>query len=79
MNKLILGLILGLLISGIGVGIYFGYQYEKTKWLNQGYESGVLTTINQIQTTGNIPYMTNETGNWTIKSIAIKDICTPKQ
>ena len=42
---------------------------------NQGVQDGQLNLISQIQQTGNIPYFTNETGNLTIKTISIKELC----
>jgi len=42
---------------------------------NQGVQDGQLNLINQIQQTGNIPYFTNETGNLTIKTISIRELC----
>ena len=46
---------------------------------NQGVQDGQLNLISQIQQTGNIPYFTNETGNLTIKTISIRELCKEVQ
>jgi len=75
MKQLITGIIIGMLIIGLGVGIYFGYQYEKSKWLNQGYEAGTFYTAQ----TGIIRYVENSTGTPLIKTLTLQEVCNPQQ
>jgi len=42
---------------------------------NQGVQDGRVNLIAQIQQTNQVPYFTNETGDLTIKTITIKEIC----
>ena len=63
----IASIILIILLAG-----YFGFNYTKNKYLNQGYQAGQFNIINSIQQTGNIPYFENDT----IKTISISQICS---
>ena len=74
MNKQSIAIIILSLIIISGLS-YWGYNYEKSRWLNEGYNQGAIQTINQIQQTMNLPYFSNETGNITLKSIPIKQLC----
>jgi hypothetical protein len=73
----IFGIICIILI--ILVGGYFGYVYLANslyiKGYNLGNQNGQINIIQSIQSTGEIPYLTNATGTWKVNKIAIKDIC----
>lgn len=75
MNQITKGIIIGTLITLIVVGLYLGFNYEKNKYLNQGYNSAVNNVAYSITTTGNIPLVQNISGNLTIKSYPISELC----
>ena len=80
MNKqIIIGIIIGLLFASFIIGIYFGYENTKDKFYNRGVFEGQAYIIQSIQSTGNLPFFSNETGNLTIKYVSIKDICKSGQ
>ena len=56
-------------------GLYLGFNYVKNNSYSQGYQDGQILVISSISNTGNIPYFINSTGNITIQSKNIKDIC----
>jgi hypothetical protein len=61
------------------VGGYFGYVYLANSFYSKGYnlgnQNGQISIIQSIQSTGEIPYLTNVTGKWEVKTITIKDVC----
>ena len=59
MNKQTIAIIILSLIIISGLS-YWGYNYEKSKWLNQGYNSGMFYTVQ----TSSIPFI-NQTTNKT--------------
>ena len=78
MTKLEKRLLAILIIGVISVGIYLGNNYlnsEKLKASQLGYQSGIYFLASQQTQTGNIYYLQNVSGNWSIASKNIKDIC----
>jgi hypothetical protein len=70
---------ISLLVIGLIVGGYFLYNYqmkvEQNKAYSAGYQYGIQYLAAQQTQTGNIAYYTNQTGNWTISTISIKELC----
>lgn len=63
----------------LGILVYFGYTYTINKSLSKGYSAGVKygasSIIQQINSQGKIPVLSNSTGNVTINWMDIKTIC----
>ena len=68
-----------ILILGLG---YIGYNYFGNRLANtfysQGYNQATIDIISNIQSTGNIPMLSNETGEITVEQISINTICGGK-
>jgi len=64
-------------------GLYFGYSYFANKFYSSGYsiglQQGQLSVIQSIGRTGNIPFLENSTGNWTVQTIPISKLCSNMQ
>lgn len=75
MNEKLKFFLIGAGIVLIFVGAYLGFQYEKNKYYNIGVFEGQSYIIQSISATGNIPYYENLSGNLTVKTIPIQQLC----
>lgn len=71
MKSIIKGILLGATITLLLFSLYFGFQYEKSKYLNQGYQTGISDVAYSISKTGNIP-LAIQNGNASNYTVSIK-------
>jgi hypothetical protein len=74
MNKWkILGIVFGIILLLV-LG-YFAFNYTANYYYQKGAMDGQLALIQNIQSSGSIPYFSNATGTIQINTISIPDLC----
>jgi len=64
-----------LIILTLLFSLYLGTSYIYNKGLSLGYTQCQIDLIQNIQSTGDIPYFVQEENNTVIKTINIQEIC----
>jgi len=72
MNKLIIGIIIGLAVAGLLVAGYYGFTYYTSQAYSKGVNFGILSLASEQTKTGNV-YFLNQSGAITFNNI--QEIC----
>ena len=80
MNKQNLGWIFAiiLLIILLVIGAWYFNNLISEKVYAKGFADGQISVVSSITQTGSIPYWDNSTGNLTIRTKSLQDICAGK-
>ena len=67
-----------LLIILLVIGGWFADNYISNTNYQKGFADGQVNVVSSITQTGSIPYWDNSTGNLTIRTKSLQDICAGK-